>query len=380
MYRAKAILEQQLNSWMQPITTRTWPQLLEEYGVAQAVNSPSHQAKLANVLDLFYRVCQPTHSHLITPAACERYFAARIAGEPRRLNQATSQWESRPVPAAATLAVEYAMLRAFFAWAVARTYLYATPMDAVARPRIPHRVHRAPREEQWLGLLLAIPAADLDDRQAWHLFILVAIATGLREQTLLRTYFGLRVTPAIARELGRRHPRGWCCVELASVEDHGIGLLHTYTGKTGKEQLFGLPPTVNDRIAARVADLPTGVTQLFPWANFQRKAWRRLCRQAGFTGTFQSLRGAAGTRAALARAAEAARSQLAHASVATTRTHYLDEEALARQVADHLPLPELPPLPRYERRCPARHGRLPTSSEWSARPAPKAVPARSAAN
>jgi hypothetical protein len=380
MLRAKGLIEQQLNSWMQPITSRTWPQLIEEYGVAQAVNSPSHRSKVANVLDLFYRICQPTDSHLITPAACERYFAARSAGDPRRLDPETGQWELRPIPAAATLAVEHAMLRAFFAWAVARSYLYANPIDAVARPRGPQRIRRAPREEQWLGLLRAIPRTELDDPQAWHLLILLALVTGLRQQALLHTYFGLPVTAELARQLGRRHPRGWSCVEFAGPEDHGIGLLHTYTGKTRKEQLFGLPPAVNDRLAARIAELPAGTTQLFPWARYQRKAWRRLAKNAGFTASFHSLRAACGTRAALARAAESARQQLAHASVSTTRAHYLDQEALAREVADHLPLPELPPLPEFAARHPAKHGRLPLSSEPSARPAPMAAPARSAAS
>lgn len=372
--RARLEKERELNSWLRPPGVKTWHELVADYGAHLATRSPSHRHKVAAVLRRFWVLCRPARSDQITAAMCDVFCAARARGEPaqtlpkrhpqtrRPLRDAAGQVLTHDVlriPAAATLRVEQQMLADFFAWA--SPHMPANPMARVARVRSPKRKRRPPRPHEWLRLLQAASAdataaePQLDDAQAWYLLVLLAVVTGLRQQALL--------------------PLKIADVELAAQEGRP-GLLRSFTGKTGKEDVHGLPPAVNDLLAERIAELPDGATHLFPWRRWQRKAWVRLTRAATLPVTFHSLRGAAGTQAALAKARQAGARHLAHSSVAVFGRHYSDDELLALEVGAQLELPPLPPLPARPARAARAHrpGRRPASSESA--PPKRARPAR----
>ena len=372
--RAKDLMERQLNTWTRPPSTRTWADLITEYAQSIATTSVSHNSKVQQVLGDFWQLCRPTHSHLISPAMCELFMAQRAAGEPPRPSRRKADRHEREpklvrrVPSVATRRTEYQMLSGFFGWATARGYMPANPLQQVRRPPTPRRRRQAPRPSQWVQLLHVLLDRDVYavDRQAWHLLILLGIVTGYRQAVLLNSYFG--IAPYDRRRMTHlqdRHPKGFALVELAGEEDDDLGILFTYSGKTRKEDVFGLPGILNDRLAQRVADLPAGTQQLFPWRSWQRKAWERIAHAAGLPGlTFHTLRAISATTRAIAQAREAARKQLDHASVAVTRASYLDEEQVVRALALEHCLPDLPPLPRYEApgRSPTRK-RLPLGIE-----------------
>lgn len=355
---ARRLKECELNSWAVPQCTTTWPELLADYGMALAVASPGHQEMVARVLGRFQTICRPTTSHRITPAMCDQFMAARAAGQPLDKH-------GQPLRVSAeTLRRDHRMLSAFFTWCTARRYVESNPMESVGAPGRVRRSRRTPRTRDWVALLEVLNQADLAvyDRQAWHLLILLSVVTGYRQAVMLHTYFGVDVMdPSALKPLEQRHRRdgGFAVVRLADTAD-GVGLLYTYTGKTAKESIVGLPKIVNDRIAVRIADLPDGMCRLFQWARWQRKAWERINKAAKVDLTFHALRAVSGTRAAVARAERAAADQLDHSSATVTRDHYLDQEQIAAAVAIGQSLPDLPAMPKYgaaERSMPGRRPR-----------------------
>lgn len=343
--RARQIKEEELNSWHAPQADKPWEQLVSEFGVSFADRSPNHRQRVALVLGRFEAICRPASARSLTKQACELYMASRAAGEP-------PDEHGEPQPASdATRRSERSILRTFFNWCVGAGYLPANPIKLVHAPPLPQRAKRRPTDEEWVRLLEVVrdPKLDAPDRQAWYLLILLGVVTGLRQSVLLATHFGMAAyRDAPVQALARRHPRGFAIVEIGA-DDSGVGCLFTFTGKTRKESVVGLPPVVTDRIAERIADLPDGTSSLFPWARWQKKAWERITSAAGLRGLrFHALRGVSGTRAAVAAAERAAAAQLDHGSPAVTRAHYLDLETVARAVAIGARLPPLPPMPRYE--------------------------------
>ncbi len=344
---AKILKERELNAWAAPPAQREWRDLVAEYVLSIATSSSTHRYKVARVLEHFSRLCEPVRSDLIPPAMCDQFMIARAAGQP-------TDAEGHPVvPSSATRKTERTMLSTFFGWCVQRGYMPSNPMATVSVPRVPQRIRRSPKASEWVKLLRVLNDAKLpvDDAQAWHVLILLAVVTGYRQRVLLNCYFGVPLTDSKRLEqLEQRHRRdgGFSVVQLADSRD-GIGLLFTFTGKTLKESAIGLPKIVTDRIAVRIGDLPAGTPRLLPWSLWQRKAWARINRSAGLALTFHTLRAVSGTRAAIAKAERAAAEQLDHSSPRVTREHYLDGEQIARAVAIGQALPRLPKLPPY---CP----------------------------
>ncbi len=306
--RAKRFTERQLNQWLLPPGSRAWGDIMEEYVVRLAAMSPRHQDAVGRLLEAFGQAIEPKTGDAVTPANCERFLFRRKA-------------------ALATIAKEHRQLSAFFSWAVQRGHCPANPMNSVHKPRPPRRLIRPPTEREWVRMLEVLSEIPDIDAQAWHVLILLAVVTGLRQATLL----AIRVGDII----------------LGTQNEQDIGLLSAYTPKTRKETLFGLPPCVNERLAIRIGSIPAGCTGLLPWHRWQRKQWGRIQAAAGTCFTFHSLRAASATRAAVARAEQAAQYQLDHSSASVTRDHYLSQAAVARAVAAQIVLPELPPLPPY---------------------------------
>lgn len=364
---ARRLKEQEINSWARPPMVVPWLELVAQYGLALAPQSPAHQEKVARVLGRFQRITRPVQSNMITPAMCDQFMAARAAGE-------LASGDGPRLPSAFTLRDDRAILSAFFAWCVARAYMPANPMEHVHTPRTPRRIPRPPRPADWLKLLQALLKPDLavHDAQAWHVLILLGIVSGFRQSVLLHCYFGFDVTDRRRLELlEQRHRRdgGFCVVQLPEGK-RDVGLLFTYTGKTMKENLTGVPRVVADRIAQRIGDLPAGTAGLFPWRRWQRKAWERINKAAGIDLTFKSLRAASGTQAAIAKAEQAASRHLEHSSRRVTREHYLDPEVVARAVAIGQSLPRLPQMPHYGTRSVERSipGRQPGGIGQSGQP------------
>jgi len=377
---ARRLKERELNSWAVPTGEKTWPELITEYGMALATASPGHQDMTARLLGRFQAICHPTTANRISPEMCDQFLAARAAGQP-------FGEDDQPLAVCdETLRRDYRMLCAFCEWCTRRGYMERNPMKSIRPPGRVHRSPRAPRARDWLALLEALNDDDLavHDPQGWHILILLAVVTGYRQSVLLHTYFGVDVLdrPAL-KVLETRHRRdgGFSVVRLADTPD-GIGLLHTFSGKTRKEAIVGLPRVVTDRIGVRISELPEGTSRLFGWARWQRKAWERINRRAAVNLTFHSLRAAAGTRAAMAKASRAAADLLDHAAATVTVDHYLDQEQIAAAVALGQNLPELPPMPPYTARSAIQSmpGRRPRGSGSSAPPAQTAGLADDAAS
>lgn len=314
--RAKGVIESELNSWVAPASARSWAQLVAEYVAHLAGCAPRHVRGVSVTLGYFGSICSPGSSDAISPGLCERYFTARRAGLP-----------VGRVPAAATLNREYRELAALFRWAARLKYLPASPLVGVRRPAIPRRLRRVPSDGDICRLLAAVPAAGVDDAQAWHLLILLGWVSGLRQAVVV----GLPVG----------------AFELGGADLGGVGFVRAFSAKTAKESLHGLPPVVADRVAARLAALPAGSRRFFPWPGFRRDIWGRLRSHAAFPFTFQSLRAAAGTRAAEARALAEGAAALDHSGAAVFAAHYADVARIQAAVARRLVLPDLPALPPY---------------------------------
>lgn len=309
----------ELNAWAVPAGQTPWETLIELYDAATG-NLADNTLRLINtILNRIHRELRPSSAADLTPEFFDRYFAGR---------RTPADPEALP-PSEATLAKEWRHLHAFGAWLADRGFTAANPLASVAAPRPVLRKKRVPTEAEWLKLLDAIPAVPLDDPQGWHLLIVLAVTVGLREGDLL----ALRVSD----------------IELGDAESNHVGLVRGHARKAKKDQWLGLPPAVNDRVAARIASLPDGSDRLFLWPAFQRKAWARLCAAASFRHEFSRLRAASGGAAAFARLQAAGAQHLGHSRTDVFRKHYSDDEALARLVAAHQVLPELPPLPALVR-------------------------------
>lgn len=371
---ARDLKQRELNSWCQMPGVKPWPDLVEEYGLSLATASQTHQEMTARVLGRFAAICHPTVSSRISETMCDQFMADRAAGKPLGKDGQPCEVSDE------TLRRDHRMMSAFFAWCVHRRYMDRNPMQSVRAPSKVHRRKRGVRSRDWVSLLRALNNRDLatHDPQAWHLMILLGVVTGLRQSVLLHCYFGVSVDDREAlKVLEARHRRdgGFCVVQLADASD-GIGVLHTFSGKTLKESLVGLPKVVTDRVAVRIGDLPAGSARLFPWQRWQRKAWERINATAKVDFTFQSLRGASGTREAIARAERAAADHLEHSSVRVTRDHYLDHEQLAKAVAIGEGLPRLPKMPAYKRLpvTQSMPGRRPIGNAPSSPPEQTVVP------
>jgi integrase len=222
-----------------------------------------------------------------------------------------------------TVAKDRRNLKAFFNWAVRAEYLRRNPILELPRLRLPTRTPISPQDAEWVRLLAVIPRVALDDPQAWHLLILLAIVTGLRERALL----GIRVADL-------------------NLPADGAGLLRAVS-KGNVESYHGVPPVVCERIRMRLHQLPAGAEYLFPWRHFHVKAWHRVAAAAHFGFTFQALRRASGTRRAESAGAASARDGLGHTDERVTRGHYLAITRVQLAIAGALTLPPLPPFPRY---------------------------------
>lgn len=222
-----------------------------------------------------------------------------------------------------TAGKDYRNLKAFFNWAVRAEYLRRNPILELPRLRLPTLVPTAPEDADWLRLLAVIPRVRLDDPQAWHLLILLAIVTGLRERALL----GIRVADL-------------------NLPADGAGLLRAVS-KGNVESYHGVSVVVGRRIRTRLHQLSAGAEYLFPWRHFQVKAWHRIKEAARFGFTFHALRRASGTRRAESAAVASARDGLGHTDERVTRGHYLAIARVQRAIAGALTLPPLPPFPRY---------------------------------
>lgn len=340
--RAQSLQEAALNSWVKPPDARSCPELVHEYGVSLSGSKRSHLIEVARVLDDFWRLCHPPSSRHITPALCESFFAQRSQGQPQRRIKlkrlgpdGQPQFRELPprIPSTASLNKEFRVLHAFFERMHARGYL-ENPLLTVRKPRPGKRLKPAPTDADLLALLrvLPVPHLHLDDPQAWHLLILLGATTRMRQSALL------------AMETKR--------LTLGSAETSGVALyLRPPEKNDAREVLEGIAPVVSERIAARMAH---GVTRLFPWLRWQRKAWERITAAAGLPGlTFHSLRALAGTRAAVAAAEAAGAAALGHSSPRVFADHYADHRRLAVAAAVRIRLPDLPPLPPFPAAAPA---------------------------
>lgn len=344
-------IEQQLNSWAAPPQARPWSDLLVEYATAGQTRAKTTRAKTDNVLRLFTRVVNPSWPHAVSPTLVDQFLNARLAGSiPHADPLKAAAGETVPAVTEATLHSDWIVLHALFAFAKERKYAAENPLDHVRRPSLPQRAKPAPSDDEWTSWLRVLerPELRLDDPQAWHLLILLAWATGVRRDVLVERCYLRRPSPARLRELGLARVE-WSYVELGDAESGGIGLLHSFTSKSRKERLDGIPSVIDARIANRLSDLPDASERLFPWKSFSSPMWRRITSAAGVDFDFQSLRRASVQRAAVDQAIDAGRRQADHASSRTTRDHYLQYAQTVRTVAAQVRVPELPPLPPYPR-------------------------------
>lgn len=363
MHQIKTELEAQLNAWALPLSVRPFIDMARDYAHALSGAAPNHCREVDRVLDYFRRIVNPRSSNAIRPQHIEDYLAARLAGYPAQLDA-----QGRPLldehkrprlhrPAgSATLSKEWGILHALFEWGAhpQRRFCLANPVKAVRRPHVPHRVKDSPTADEWVRVLEAIgdPALPLENRQAWHLLILMGVITELRQSVLLSTWIA-RPNKRQQEELRRNTHEPWAYLELGDAASGNVGILHAFTGKTHKESVHGLPPLLNERLAKRVCDLSdpdheaTHLPRLFPWGRFQVKAFHRIMTHARCPYDFHSLRRAGGTGIAIHAGEQAASAALDHADVRVTQRHYLSDRRLARAVAAKLALPALPPLPAY---------------------------------
>lgn len=308
--RAKRHIERELNLWLLPPGSKSWGAASEEHAQATRLRSRAHRAEFARVT-----------------ARLQAFAGATTVGniEPHTLDAFLIERAKTISPH--SVAKEWRYLRAYFRWLVRRRYLQASPMADVLCPPIPRRIKAAPDEADWLRLLHAIPDTALDDRQGWHLTILLAVTTGLRASPILR----IRLADITLGDAGSEH----------------VGFVRAIS-KGDRESIHGLPRIVNDRVARRVADLPEGSERLFLWQRWPRKAWERLRRKAGFKFTFQSLRSASGTAQSVARALDAGAEHLGHSSVAVFADHYAGMVRIQQAHARAFVLPDLPPMPPFQ--------------------------------
>ena len=316
--RARRRIEADLNNWARLPGETPWLDSVAGYSLTTLTFSPKHRREIAGTLKKFAKAAKVQVLGDADAHACETWLAALKTS-------------------AASRRKAYAILARFMTWCVDRDYLPNNPLRTIRKPRPVTRVVRAPDTEDWLRLLNQTNTVTLADAQGWYVLILLAVVTGLRESTLL----ALR----------------WADIEFNATTD-GIGLLKSYTTKTQKEKLIGLPSAVCDRLTARFAAMPVGTQHVFTWHNFQRKAFRMLQHAAVFRQKFHSLRASAGTQAALRQAEQAGAEALDHSRPDVFRLHYGDAVAIPLAVAAQIHLPELPPMPAWSDTSPyGRRGR-----------------------
>lgn len=278
-------------------------------------------------IDTLGRVLHPRRLDDLTPARLTTYFADFAAG---RCGRVPTIYEHRK---------DFSCVRAFFNWCVASGRMGRSPLDGLTAPRLPDTLTAVPPDSDWVRLLRRIPArqCDLADPQAWHLYVLLAVTTGVDRDNLL----AVRLGPFAGG--GNR-------LRLLTAADGlfggaGGGVLRIVRPKTGRANLIGIPPEVCQRIARRIEQLGPQAEWLLPWRNFPRKQWDRLRRCAGFHYTFKSLRAAAVTRSVESAVLHHGADLAGHSSTRTTRRHYVDWHRIALALARAAPLPPLPPLP-----------------------------------
>lgn len=302
-----------LNGWLsaeepEPLT---WAEVIQEFGVELAGSSHAHQREAVAILGRLGAFAKAKRAPLrvatdFTPELARRYMA------------------SLDGLSAASRRKHYVYLARIGSW-LERNHYASNPMAGLAKPREQHRLKSAPGVDDWLELLRAVPAAPtLTDRQGWHVLILLAVVTGLRRTTLLDL-------PLSAIDF--------------ETDSDGAGVLKSWSSKTGKERLHGLPKPAMQRLAYRVESLPDG-GGLFPhWGTWPRKQWDQLREAAGFRFDFHGLRRAAGTQAALQRLRAAGAEALDHSSERVFEAHYESHRRVALELATAMKLPRLPKCP-----------------------------------
>lgn len=361
---AIAELENMLNPWASPFTSRSLADVLDEYDQNHlAALKAKTRTENRRILATFYQLLQARSDHLlgldeIAPAHCDRWLVDRKAGLPLDV-------EGNPfIPGQMTVRKEIAAVKAFFNWCLERSYIDKSPAATIRKPPPVTRVELSAETREIMRLLEVLGdderekrGLNVEDPQGWYLLILLAWLTGVRQSVLLRTHFGIQVTRRNVTRIGQtqhlppavREPEAFGIVQLAQEpEDKGAGLLFSYTAKTFKEKPIGLPPLANDCIEQRISYLPAGMQYLFFWEHFQKLQWAKICSAANVNRTFHDLRGGCGMGVAIDQAIQAAQHALDHSSPRVTTDHYVQTVPLARRVAQEFPMPALPPLPTLE--------------------------------
>ena len=299
----------ELNGLASTPTETAWADAIDEYVQHCSNLTRMHQQQIDAVLCAYRDIARPRTLADCTPSSCEEYMASldHLASDTQR---------SR-----------FAKLAAYFNFCVRRGWLDRSPLVSVTKPKRVHRIKQAPTADEWVRLLKATSSVITPDRQGWYVLVLLAVVTGLRQSALL----SIRLQD----------------ITLGDSDTDGVGLLKSFTPKTKKEKLHGLPAIVCDKLAVRISSLPDGADRLFGWGRWQRKAWDRLKKVAGVTFSFHSLRASSGQAAALARLRAAGAAHLDHYSSDVFQTHYESAAQTARAVAANLLLPDLPAMPPY---------------------------------
>jgi len=308
----------------------------DEYETAIAGVSASHMSECARTMaaaHAIWRGMGKASLQAVTAADCDAYFAARRLGlsaksKKQRRSDTYSVHQQRK---------EHTILHAFFELHLRRGAIAINPMRTLVKPVAPALPPRVPRVEEWVALLHAVgnpKAVKLVDGQAWHLLILAAALTGLDRDELLDLEFGPKL-------------------RLGGSDTDGVGILEHRRRKSGRRgapgrvNFIGFPPALSDRLASRLTSLPDGHAWVFPWANFQRGDWRRICAAAKFSFPFKALRRVAATEAARSAALDAAAQRLGHSDRRITEGHYVGSEQLALAIGRKVDVPALPALPAY---------------------------------
>lgn len=373
--RRGALLDKQreLNSGDGPRSV-SWATLLDRFDAHLALAKRDHRKIMEQTLASFQLIARP-QSAAIDASLCRMYFTQRAAGWVAKLARAVSDQRSaiskneqqlpttdrvyaltrgRP-PSQSTLDKDWRYLSTFFSWCAAEELIRQNPMKRVPRPGTIEREQDPPAIETFFELLHAVASKsiELDDRQGWHVLLLLAYYIGER-QTLLASTWTRKPPKGLTVEFnGKSTPPPW--VEFCGAEAGGRALLHMPAeSRKGKrrDKLKGVPAFVADRIAVRMSQMEgAGVTtgRLLPslGRRFDYAAWERICGAAGVDLQFKSMRGSATTQIALDAAEGAAQRFADHSDAAVTRKHYLGRKLVALATAKEAPPAGLPGMPEY---------------------------------
>jgi len=309
--QGRRAIEYHVNRWFFIDSDDTpWQAALEAYQETIADRTHGHKRRIAGVLRNFDEYARPETIRDFTTDTIQVYLNSRIEQV-----------------APHTRATEYRYLHAFGAFLEKRGLVGRNPVFGVTRPKVPRRMPRVPSIDDWLRLLNTIPETALDDRQGWHLLLVLAVVTGVR-QTPLRTLTRDRFEPP-------------------SDTTDGVSFV-TCISKGDVESVHGLPVPVTERMVTRLACIPKHQTKVFIWKRWPRTAWDRLCEHAGFPFPFHGLRACAGTLRAYQTALASGAAALNHSAPRVFASHYADAKRIQLGVAKSLELPELPPMPPYK--------------------------------